>query len=51
MAKRLAYNLSPPTYHDYAQRAAHLWDCFVREGTMEGNKEDNKEGNSRALFS
>jgi hypothetical protein len=28
VAKRLAYNLAPPTYHDHAHRTAFLWDAF-----------------------
>jgi hypothetical protein len=29
VARRLAYNLAPPTYHDYAHRVALLWDNFA----------------------
>jgi hypothetical protein len=31
VARRLAYNLAPPTYYDYAHRLALLWDSFTAE--------------------
>jgi hypothetical protein len=44
VAKRLAYNLTPPSYHDYAQRAAHLWDCFVGEANSGVQFSDCRQG-------
>lgn len=44
VARKLAYNLAPPTYHDYAQRAVHLWDCFAKDDGLGGQFSDCPQG-------
>lgn len=29
VAARLQYKLTPPTYHDYAERIAYLWNAYT----------------------
>ena len=28
---RLSYQLTPPTYHDYAERIVFLWDAYTQQ--------------------
>jgi hypothetical protein len=50
VAIRLAYNLAPPTYHNYAERIVFLWDAYtLQEGLYNTRVAHAETGVNRPL--